>query len=70
MHSTRASHMGLMWIMKGAEMKHGIRWLRRNARTKVLVLKIDRPRAIDHVIDYFGERLAPVMAADRAYRKS
>jgi hypothetical protein len=36
----------------------------------MLVFKIDRPRRIDRVIDYFGERLAPVMVPSQARRPS
>jgi len=52
-------------------MKHAIRrWVRRNVPTKTLVFVIDHPRAIDQVIDYFGERLAPTMAVAGPRRES
>jgi hypothetical protein len=36
-------------------------WPRRGGR--MLVFRVDRPRRIDRVIDYFGDRLAPVMVS-------
>jgi hypothetical protein len=36
----------------------------------MLVLRLDRPRRIDRVIDYFGERFAPVLVSVHARWKS
>jgi hypothetical protein len=41
-------------------------WLRRGMR--MLVLRLDRPRRMNRLIDYFGERLATAMAPDRRPR--
>src|ERR1700730_688811 len=45
-------------------------WGRRRRSTRMLVSRVDRPRVIDRVIDYFGERLAPVMVPVRSRRKA
>lgn len=37
-------------------------WRRR--RTRMLVFRFDRPRRIDRLIDYFGERLVPTLVPD------
>ncbi len=39
--------------------------MRRRRRTRVLLLRADRPRPIDRVINYFGERLVPVAIVGR-----
>jgi len=36
-------------------------WNRRRRSARTLVLRFDRPRRIDELIDYFGERLAPAL---------
>lgn len=38
---------------------------RRRRRTRMLVFRFDRPRRIDRLIDYFGERLVTVLVPDR-----
>jgi len=40
-------------------------WPRPRRRGRMLVFSVDRPRRIDRVMDYFGDRLAPVMVSDR-----
>jgi hypothetical protein len=39
----------------------GRMWPRPRRGGLMLVFRADRPRRIDRVIDYFGDRLAPVM---------
>ena len=38
-------------------------WIRRHRRARALVFRVDRPRGIDRVIDYFGEQVAPVLVS-------
>ena len=46
------------------------RCIRRHPKVTALVLGVDRPRAIDGVIDYFGEQAAPVLVASTGSRTS
>jgi hypothetical protein len=39
-------------------------WVRRRGTTRMLVFRVDRSRRIDRVIDYFGERLEPIVLGD------
>jgi len=45
------------------------KWNRRQRRTRMLVLRLDHARRIDRLIDYFGDRLAPVMVPACRSRK-
>jgi hypothetical protein len=38
-------------------------WPRPRRGGRTLVFSVDRPRRIDRVIDYFGDRLVPVMVS-------
>jgi len=39
------------------------RWTRPRAGQRTLLFTLDRPRSIDRVIDYFGDRLGPALVA-------
>jgi hypothetical protein len=43
-------------------------WARRRRSTRMLVLRFDRSRRIDRMIDYFGERFTAVVVSDHARR--
>ncbi len=45
-------------------------WARQRRSTRTLAFRVDRPRRIDWVIDYFGERLTLRPVLDRAPQKS
>ena len=42
-------------------MKRRVETWGRRQRTRMLVFRFDRSRRIDRLIDYFGERLVPVL---------
>jgi hypothetical protein len=46
------------------------KWLPGRRRPRTLVLPVDRPRAIDRVIDYFGTPAVPATVSTRPRRKS
>jgi hypothetical protein len=49
-------------LEEGSTMKRvAEKWNRRQRRTRMLVLRLDHARRIDRLIDYFGDRLVPVM---------
>ena len=45
-------------------------WVRRRQSTRTFVFRVDRPRQIDSVINYFGERLGPAAVSVCGQRKA
>jgi hypothetical protein len=45
-------------------------WVRRRQNKRTFVSRVDRPRQIDSIIHYFGERLAPAAVSVCGQRKA